>query len=89
MPIDTKSKLESAWVTEKVCPACRHATFGVLDETYALIQLESSEQNKTSIQSDENGNLRFYPLVVAMCAKCGYTMLFNARQLGVIQLTEE
>ena len=85
MPINAKDKLERAWTKDKVCPACGHSQFAVPDESFALVQLEGFEPDKTYIRSDDT---RFYPLVVVMCTNCGYTMLFNAGKLGVIQPTD-
>lgn len=84
MAASGKGKLEQAlrwiednWVGEKSCAICGHSGW-FIGETIG----EMKQINPGSRWIPNSGSA--YPLIVLSCENCGYTLLFNAMVLGIM-----
>lgn len=69
-------KLNQLWGTAKTCSVCRGNHWTISDRIYEMREFESGGLVL--------GRGTVYPVIVATCAKCGNTKLFNAVGLGVL-----
>lgn len=62
------------------CPNCGNPNPKKLDSH--IYQLMSYDTAGTSLSLD--GKIAYQPLISAVCPKCGYVMLFNLKDLGIL-----
>ncbi len=78
--IDIKDKvrawIDDHWKGEKTCPICRNSRWDIGDVAAELRQLP--QEGRFMEESS-------YPLVVITCGTCGYTFLFNAVVIGLVE----
>ena len=79
-----KSKLEQAlrwiednWVGQKACAICGNSGWFMGE---AIGEMRQMNQGSRWIPNSAPA----YPLIVLSCENCGYTLLFNAMVLGVM-----
>ena len=67
--------IDEHWTGQKACPICQNSRWGIAD-TVGEVQM-----------MDFNGDLtgRVCPLVILTCETCGYTLLLNAKVIGLIK----
>lgn len=67
--------IDEHWTGQKACPICQNARWGVAD-TVGDVQMMGLNKEPTD---------RTYPLVILTCQTCGYTVLFNATVIGLME----
>lgn len=70
-------KMGRLWGGAKTCPICRTEQWAVSGEVFEL-----REFNKGGMVIGSNQAIT--PLIAAQCGTCGYTALFNAIALGLV-----
>lgn len=67
--------IDEHWTGQKTCPICLNTRWGVAD-TVGDVQMMGLNKEPTD---------RTYPLVILTCQTCGYTVLFNATVIGLME----
>jgi len=78
---DSQKELVDKWVAEKwkgyiECPVCQHGKWGINSE---IFELRSFHGGQLSVGGP------VAPLVAITCRNCGYTLQFNAMQIGIVK----
>lgn len=63
------------------CPMCKSRMFDLAPVELQIIGY-NRDDNDLNISAGDNVN--FVSVISAMCKNCGYTALFNLKQLGVL-----
>ena len=72
--------LEAKWTKHRKCPMCLVTQWNVHDHAYQL-----DEWNQGMLVPGMGGGGRTMPVVPVICGNCGYTVLVNAIQAGVMK----
>lgn len=72
-------RLQSKLIVGK-CPNCGNPSPKNLDSH--IYQLMSYDTTGNSLNL--GGKIAYQPLVSAVCSRCGYVMLFNLKDLGIL-----
>jgi len=72
--------LNEQWGGPKVCPVCGHNDWAILERVW-----EAREYRKGGLVV--GGEI--LPLISIMCNVCGYTMMFNAIAVGLVERAEK
>lgn len=68
--------IDEHWTGQKECPICKNSVWFVGD---VMGEMREMHPTKRLI----SGSL--YPMVVVSCRTCGYTLLFNAVVIGLVE----
>ena len=69
--------IEDNWVGQKACPICGNSGWFMGDVLGEMRQLNPNARWMPNFGST-------YPMIVLSCENCGYTLLFNAIVLGLM-----
>ena len=67
--------IDEHWKGQKTCPICANTRWGIAD---TVGEVPTVDLNKEPTE-------RAYPLVILTCQTCGYTVLFNATVVGLME----
>ncbi len=67
--------IDEHWKGQKACPICTNTRWGIADTVGEVPMME--------LNGDLTGGV--CPLVILTCQTCGYTLLLNAKVIGLIK----